>query len=335
MIFVAFFGCLGAAQSGFLMSSQTMVLEFGARTTWPCAGAVVDGPGRRCRPSGRWRAGVIAVSFGYELLFRGLHRLLIRRPGGLAGFVEEPASGATSPANAAAVLWGARQATSRRANIHAHRRPQGNQDPRIPGSAPRRGWCSASAARVIRCSSRPGPGRGSAWATRAYRDVGAESPAGRRRGVRGGRNDRQGQGAAGHRRSPGSSRAHILFTYLHLAADPEQARGLMASGCTAIAYGDDLRSPRASAAAGPDEPGRRADGGGRRRLSSAEGRPAAAACCWAACRACPPAKVLILGGGGERQARRADGHRPPRRRDSVRHLRRPGWRNSTTSSAAN
>src|SRR6201991_834138 len=28
----------------------------------------------------------------------------------------------------------------------------------------------------------------------------------------------------------------ILFTYLHLAADPEQTRGLMASGCTAIAY---------------------------------------------------------------------------------------------------
>jgi alanine dehydrogenase len=29
---------------------------------------------------------------------------------------------------------------------------------------------------------------------------------------------------------------HILFTYLHLAADPHQARGLMDSGCTAIAY---------------------------------------------------------------------------------------------------
>jgi len=27
-----------------------------------------------------------------------------------------------------------------------------------------------------------------------------------------------------------------LFTYLHLAADPEQARALMRSGCTAIAY---------------------------------------------------------------------------------------------------
>jgi alanine dehydrogenase len=28
----------------------------------------------------------------------------------------------------------------------------------------------------------------------------------------------------------------ILFTYLHLAPDPDQARGLMESGCTAIAY---------------------------------------------------------------------------------------------------
>lgn len=28
----------------------------------------------------------------------------------------------------------------------------------------------------------------------------------------------------------------VLFTYLHLAADPEQARGLMESGCVAIAY---------------------------------------------------------------------------------------------------
>ncbi len=29
---------------------------------------------------------------------------------------------------------------------------------------------------------------------------------------------------------------HVLFTYLHLAPDPEQAKGLMQSGCTAIAY---------------------------------------------------------------------------------------------------
>lgn len=31
-------------------------------------------------------------------------------------------------------------------------------------------------------------------------------------------------------------RHHILFTYLHLAADPEQARGLIRSQCTAVAY---------------------------------------------------------------------------------------------------
>ena len=32
------------------------------------------------------------------------------------------------------------------------------------------------------------------------------------------------------------SENHILFTYLHLAANPEQAHGLARSGCTAIAY---------------------------------------------------------------------------------------------------
>ena len=31
-------------------------------------------------------------------------------------------------------------------------------------------------------------------------------------------------------------RGQLLFTYLHLAPDPEQAKGLLASGCTAIAY---------------------------------------------------------------------------------------------------
>jgi alanine dehydrogenase len=31
-------------------------------------------------------------------------------------------------------------------------------------------------------------------------------------------------------------KGQILFTYLHLAPDPEQARGLMESGCTAVAY---------------------------------------------------------------------------------------------------
>ena len=31
-------------------------------------------------------------------------------------------------------------------------------------------------------------------------------------------------------------KGQILFTYLHLAPDPDQAKGLMASGCTAVAY---------------------------------------------------------------------------------------------------
>lgn len=35
----------------------------------------------------------------------------------------------------------------------------------------------------------------------------------------------------------------ILFTYLHLAADPEQAKGLMNSGCVAIAY-ETVTSPK-------------------------------------------------------------------------------------------
>jgi alanine dehydrogenase len=37
----------------------------------------------------------------------------------------------------------------------------------------------------------------------------------------------------------------VLFTYLHLAADPEQARGLMKSGATAIAY-ETVTGPRGS-----------------------------------------------------------------------------------------
>jgi len=89
---------------------------------------------------------------------------------------------------------------------------------------------------------------------------------------------------------------HTLFTYLHLAADHEQAAGLMASGCTAIAFetvrdargGLPLLKPMSQVA------GRMAaiagayhlltPGGGRGLLLS--GVPGV-----------PPAKVLILGGG--------------------------------------
>jgi alanine dehydrogenase len=103
---------------------------------------------------------------------------------------------------------------------------------------------------------------------------------------------------------------HTLFTYLHLAADAAQAKGLMASGCTAIAYetiigpkgGLPLLAPMSQVA------GRMAvdvgavallrPGGGRGMLLG--GAPGVL-----------PAKVVILGGGvaGKHAAEMAMGHR--------------------------
>ncbi len=103
---------------------------------------------------------------------------------------------------------------------------------------------------------------------------------------------------------------HVLFTYLHLAADARQARGLLASGCTAIAYETvtdaagrlPLLAPMSQVA------GRMAvsvgaacllrPAGGRGMLLG--GVPGV-----------PPARVLILGGGvaGEHAAAMALGQR--------------------------
>jgi alanine dehydrogenase len=103
---------------------------------------------------------------------------------------------------------------------------------------------------------------------------------------------------------------HILFTYLHLAADRDQTLGLMASGCTAIAYETitdaagrlPLLAPMSQVA------GRMSvDVGAAALLRPAGGRgmllggvPGVA-----------PAKVLILGGGvaGAHAAEIAVGHR--------------------------
>ena len=78
----------------------------------------------------------------------------------------------------------------------------------------------------------------------------------------------------------------VLFTYLHLAADPEQADGLIKSGATAIAYETvtgrngslPLLTPMSEVA------GRMSHSGGRRAVCRR--RAAASACCWAVCRAC-------------------------------------------------
>ena len=89
MIFVAFFG-LGAAQSGFLMSSQTMVLEFGARDDMAMRLALSSTAQGAMSAIGPLAGGMIAVSFGYQLLFGVSIGLLIAALVVLAGFVQEP-----------------------------------------------------------------------------------------------------------------------------------------------------------------------------------------------------------------------------------------------------
>ena len=68
LIFIAFFG-LGAAQSGFLMSSQTMVLEFGARDDMAMRLALTATSQGLMNTIGPLAGGAIAAIFGYEVLF--------------------------------------------------------------------------------------------------------------------------------------------------------------------------------------------------------------------------------------------------------------------------
>jgi alanine dehydrogenase len=100
----------------------------------------------------------------------------------------------------------------------------------------------------------------------------------------------------------------ILFTFLHLAADPEQAAGLMAAGCTAIAYETvtDASGSLPLLAPMSEVAGRlsieaaasslKADSGGRGLLLG--GVPGV-----------KPARVVVLGGGvvGSQAARMAAG----------------------------
>ncbi len=103
---------------------------------------------------------------------------------------------------------------------------------------------------------------------------------------------------------------HILFTYLHLAADRDQALGLMKSGCTAIAYETvsdrwgrlPLLAPMSQVA------GRMAvDAGAYHLLKPHGGRGVLLG----GAPGVPAAKVIILGGGvsGKHAAEMAIGHR--------------------------
>jgi alanine dehydrogenase len=103
---------------------------------------------------------------------------------------------------------------------------------------------------------------------------------------------------------------HILFTYLHLAADRDQTLGLMQSGCTAIAYETvtdrwgrlPLLAPMSQVA------GRMAvDAGAYHLLKPHGGRGVLLG----GAPGVPAAKVIILGGGvsGKHAAEMAIGHR--------------------------
>ena len=102
----------------------------------------------------------------------------------------------------------------------------------------------------------------------------------------------------------------VLFTYLHLAPDPGQTKGLMASGCTAIAYetvtdvqgGLPLLAPMSEVA------GRMAVQVGARCLEKEAG---GAGILLSGVPGVPPARVVVLGGGvvGSNAARIANGMR--------------------------
>lgn len=88
----------------------------------------------------------------------------------------------------------------------------------------------------------------------------------------------------------------VLFTYLHLAADPEQARGLMKSGATAIAY-ETVTGPRGSLpllTPMSEVAGRMSIQVGASSLQKAQG---GFGVLLGGVPGVPPARVVILGGG--------------------------------------
>ena len=103
-------------------------------------------------------------------------------------------------------------------------------------------------------------------------------------------------------------KGQLLFTYLHLAPDPEQTKGLIASGCTAIAY-ETVTSPRGGLpllAPMSEVAGRMSIQVGAHCLEKAQG---GAGILLGGVPGVAPAKVVIIGGGvsGTHAARMAVG----------------------------
>jgi MFS family permease len=88
-ILMAFFA-LGAAQSGFLMSSQTMVLEFGSRDDMPMRLALTATGQGAMNALTPLLGGVIAATLGFEVLFGVSLALLFLSLALLILLVEEP-----------------------------------------------------------------------------------------------------------------------------------------------------------------------------------------------------------------------------------------------------
>jgi MFS family permease len=68
LLFAAFFG-LGAAQSGYMMSAQTMILEFGSRDDLPMRIALSSTAESIMATAGPLIGGILAEHLGYGLVF--------------------------------------------------------------------------------------------------------------------------------------------------------------------------------------------------------------------------------------------------------------------------
>ncbi len=88
-IFAAFFG-LGAAQSGYMMAAQTMILEFGSREEMPMRIAISATAEGITASIGPLIGGVVADSLGYLTVFSISIAFLITSLVVLLGFVKEP-----------------------------------------------------------------------------------------------------------------------------------------------------------------------------------------------------------------------------------------------------
>jgi MFS family permease len=88
-IFLAFFG-LGAAQSGYMMSAQTMILEFGARDDLPMRIAVSATAESITATLGPLIGGKVADVFGYNVVFGASIGFLVAALLLLALAVKEP-----------------------------------------------------------------------------------------------------------------------------------------------------------------------------------------------------------------------------------------------------